>query len=72
MGKKYHGFFMECRKERNLKDCNCTYKGCARKGICCECVRYHRQRGELPACFFGKEAEASYDRSFEKFLEEKQ
>ena len=63
---------MECQKAKNLKKCNCTYSGCARKGMCCECVRYHRERGELPACFFIRKAEAGYDRSFEKFLEGKQ
>jgi len=61
---------MECRKEKNLKGCPCTYPGCARKGICCECVRYHRKRSELPACFFGKKAEAGFDRSIEAFVEE--
>jgi hypothetical protein len=62
---------MECQKQKKLNACPCTYPGCARKGICCECIKYHRQRNELPACFFGKEAEASFDRSLEKFLEGK-
>lgn len=58
----------ECiNKEKNLKKCNCTYEPCPRKGICCECLAYHLARKELPACFFSKEAEASYDRSFENF-----
>jgi hypothetical protein len=39
-------------RERNLAGCNCTYEPCGRKGICCECIRYHRNAGELPACFF--------------------
>ena len=58
---------MECKKASNLKSCNCTYP-CERKGLCCECVAYHRKRRELPACYFGKEAEKSYDRSVERFL----
>ena len=53
---------MECKKSANLKGCNCTYP-CDRKGLCCECVRYHRGRRELPACYFDKEAEKTYDRS---------
>lgn len=61
---------MECNREKNLKYCNCTYP-CEKKGLCCECVRYHRQRGELPGCYFSEEAEASYDRSLKKFLEDK-
>jgi len=60
---------MECKKETNLKDCNCSYEPCSRKGICCECIRYHKKSGELPACLFGKEAEKTYDRSIEHFIE---
>jgi len=57
---------MECiNKEKNLKDCNCTYD-CDKKGLCCECIKYHRDRGEFPACFFSKDAEKTFDRSFEK------
>ncbi len=61
---------MECQQEENLKDCPCTYPGCDKKGICCECIKYHWQRGELPACLFSKEAEKTYDRSIKKFIEE--
>jgi len=60
---------MECKKESNLKDCNCSYPGCPRKGICCECVASHRAKGQLPACFFTDDVEKEYDRSFEKFVE---
>ncbi len=57
----------EClNKQKNLKKCNCTYP-CSRKGLCCECIAYHLARKELPACFFSKKDEASYDRSFEHF-----
>jgi len=64
------GFMMECRKEENKKNCNCSYEPCAKKGICCVCVAYHRDNGQLPACFFSGDAEKSYDRSFEKFVKE--
>ena len=57
-------------KEKNLVKCNCTYPGCDKKGICCECISYHLSLGELPACCFSKEAEKTYDRSFRKFIEE--
>jgi len=30
---------MECRKEQNLKRCNCTYEPCPKKGMCCECLQ---------------------------------
>jgi hypothetical protein len=59
---------MDCKKEENLLMCNCTYP-CSKKGICCECVAYHRKARQIPACFFSKEAEQSYDRSFEYFAE---
>ena len=59
---------MDCiNKEKNLKNCNCTYS-CSKKGICCECIAYHRGMNQLPACYFNKEDEASYDRSVERFL----
>lgn len=61
---------MECKKEENLKNCPCTYSSCSRKGICCECIKYHREKGELPGCYFSKEAEKTYDRSIEKFIED--
>ena len=58
---------MECRKEQNLNDCNCSYAGCSRKGVCCECLKYHLRMRELPACCFPNNVEKTYDRSFEKF-----
>ncbi len=61
---------MECQKEKNLENCTCSYPGCSRKGVCCECIKHHREAGELPACFFGKEAEKSYDRSIGRFVAE--
>ena len=60
---------MECQKQNNLEKCNCTYEGCSRKGICCECLAYHLKNKQLPACCFPKKAEATFDRSFEKFAE---
>lgn len=58
---------MECKKDKNLGNCNCTYEPCSRKGVCCECVAYHRRSRELPACFFSESAERNYDRSFDHF-----
>jgi hypothetical protein len=59
----------ECKKQDNLKKCNCTYPGCERKGVCCLCLQYHLSRKELPACCFDEETEKSFDRSFKKFAE---
>lgn len=58
---------MDCKKERNLSVCNCTFS-CSRKGICCECLAYHRDRGELPACYFSADVERTGDRSVEAYL----
>ncbi len=60
---------MECNKEKNLQKCNCSYEPCSRKGICCECVAYHRSSDELPACVFPDNVERTYDRSFRKFIQ---
>jgi len=57
--------------KKNIANCNCTYAGCPRHGICCECLAYHRSNGELPACYFDKKAEKSYDRSIENYLRSK-
>jgi len=58
---------MECKKERNLKNCNCTYDPCARQGDCCACLQFHLQSRELPACCFSRDAESTFDRSFAHF-----
>jgi hypothetical protein len=58
---------MDCNHERNLTECNCTYEPCPRKGICCDCIKYHLRMRELPACCFPDSAERTYDRSFEYF-----
>lgn len=56
-------------QSKNMTRCNCTYSGCPRKGKCCECLHYHLQMNQLPACCFPDDAEATYDRSFQKFIE---
>ncbi|MEW6426647.1 MAG: DUF6485 family protein [Thermodesulfobacteriota bacterium] len=58
---------MECKKEQNLQRCACSYAPCPRKGMCCECIRYHLKMRQLPGCCFSEAAERSYDRSFEHF-----
>ncbi len=58
----------ECKMEANRATCNCTYEPCHRKGRCCECLVYHREAGEFPACFFDATAERTYDRSVAHFI----
>ncbi|MEI8344659.1 MAG: DUF6485 family protein [Candidatus Omnitrophota bacterium] len=60
---------MECKTDHNQKRCNCSYEPCPRKGMCCECLHYHRAQGQLPACYFSDEAERTYNRSIEAFIE---
>jgi len=58
-----------CQNQKiNLENCNCSYEPCPRKGICCECVSYHRKMKQLPACFFSGEGEKTFDRSVKNFI----
>ena len=54
--------------EENLKNCNCTYTACGKRGKCCECLRSHLRAGELPGCCFPPEVEKTYDRSIQRFV----
>ena len=58
----------ECKVSDNKAKCNCTYEPCPRKGVCCQCISYHRDAGELPACYFPSEIERTYDRSIRRFI----
>ena len=60
---------MECKKSQNRTNCNCSYPGCPRKGVCCDCLSYHLRMRQLPACAFPDDVEGTYDRSFEKFAD---
>ncbi len=54
--------------EENLKYCTCTYTSCNKRGLCCQCIAYHRKNGEIPGCLFTKAGEKTYDRSLDAFL----
>ena len=58
---------MECKKAENAETCACTYMSCDRRGVCCECLKYHLANKQLPGCCFPPEAETTYDRSFRNF-----
>lgn len=60
---------MECKQPENVKNCPCTYPGCDKKGLCCECLKHHLENRELPACCFPPEVEKTYDRSIERFIQ---
>jgi hypothetical protein len=55
-------------QKKNLASCTCTYVSCERRGLCCECVAYHRALDQLPGCFFPAEAEKTYDRSVRNYV----
>lgn len=56
-------------QKKNDARCTCSYPGCPRHGLCCDCLHYHLAQKQLPACAFTAESERSYDRSFKKFIE---
>ncbi|MFH0801700.1 MAG: DUF6485 family protein [bacterium] len=60
---------MECKAEKNRAKCTCTYEPCSRKGLCCECLTYHRSMEELPGCLFSPDVERTYDRSIKRFVQ---
>jgi len=33
-----------------VKDCPCSNTACPRHGKCCECVKAHKEKGNLPSC----------------------
>jgi len=58
---------VECKKDKNMDFCSCTYPGCSRRGVCCECIQYHLKMKQLPGCCFPPDVEKTYDRSFAAF-----
>ena len=41
---------MDCQREKNKAKCSCPSDDCDRHGLCCQCVAYHRGKGQLPMC----------------------
>ncbi|MHA1378616.1 MAG: DUF6485 family protein [Candidatus Helarchaeota archaeon] len=60
---------MKCEIDKNLESCGCTYLSCNKRGKCCSCIRYHKERGELPGCLFPPDVEKTYDRSIKAFID---
>lgn len=58
---------MECISSRSKDHCTCTYIACDKRGNCCQCVIYHRGKGEIPGCFFTPDGERTYNRSLASF-----
>lgn len=62
---------MACDNIIQNNDCACTSLSCSLRGKCCECVRNHLSKNQVPGCFFTKEAELTYDRSFAAFIKDR-
>ena len=60
---------MECKKEDNKTICTCTYSGCPRTGVCCDCIQYHKKMRQLPGCLFPEDVERTWERSYEAFAD---
>ncbi len=59
---------MNCPNEsKNQQRCTCTYAGCDKHALCCECLHYHLAMKQLPGCCFPPAAEKTYDRGFQAF-----
>jgi hypothetical protein len=59
---------MECTKANNATACPCPKAECPRRGACCECLKHHLAKQQLPACCFAALAEPlAKDRSFAAF-----
>jgi len=59
----------ECsNKKTNQARCTCSYAGCSRHAVCCECLHSHWANKELPGCLFPPDAEKTYDRSLAHFI----
>ena len=62
---------MACTNQEKLNQCSCTYTSCDKHGNCCQCVTYHKDRGEIPGCLFSAAAERSYDRSLANLMRDR-
>lgn len=54
----------------NKRPCTCTCVECARHGKCCACVAYHRDKGEVPGCFFTPQGERLWDRKLHTLFQD--
>jgi len=62
---------MECIPQKDKIRCNGTFEPWPEKHTCCECLHYHRQNDEVPACYFTKGLERTYGRSINNYFKMK-
>ncbi|OGU16717.1 MAG: hypothetical protein A2076_06780 [Geobacteraceae bacterium GWC2_53_11] len=61
---------MSC--SRTGADCKCTYTpACPRRGNCCQCVAFHRDKSEATGCMFTPAGERTYDRSLKNLMRDR-
>jgi len=61
---------MKCASSSSAQHCTCTNTACPSWGDCLDCVTRHRERKEIPGCFFTTEGEKTYNRSVENFIKD--
>jgi len=59
---------MDCKKEMDKLECTCSSVSCTRRGVCCECLAYHRSNGEIPSCFFSVDANKTLEKNIESLM----
>jgi len=55
---------------RNVKECACPKTTCPNHGLCCNCIKKHRENDQLPYCLFpekDKSVEHYYSKLQERF-----
>ncbi len=63
---------MSCSENSANSRCTCSKSDCLTWSDCRLCVPKHRNRGEIPGCFFTPEGEKTYNRSIEFFIQDQQ
>ena len=58
----------ECKVDENKRDCPCTFAGCGKHGLCCDCLSSHLGRRQLPACAFPSDIAGTDERSIDEFI----
>ena len=54
---------------QNKQKCSCSYTSCSKWGKCCECIVYHKDQNQLPACYFPKDLETLGTRDIDAFID---
>ena len=61
---------MKSASSPSASHCTCTHTACPTWGDCRSCVTRHRERQEIPGCFFTTAGEKTYNRSVGNFIKD--